>query len=63
MLNWLKKKSEIEILKDRYAELMRQSFRISLHDPQQSERLNKEAKNILQKLRDYQSGHKESILD
>lgn len=63
MLGWIKKKSEVDRLKDRYAFLMKRSFKTSLHNRKESERLNKEARRILRKLKEYQGSHNTSIID
>jgi len=51
MLDWWKSKSKIEKLELRYTELMKQSFKLALHDKTKSDRLSKEAEAVLDQIR------------
>lgn len=55
MLNWLKQKTEIEKLKERYCQLMKKSFKTALKDRKKSEKLRKEAKVIYDRIKKYDS--------
>ena len=59
-MNWLEKKSELEKLKKEYSELMRQSYEIALKDKKESDRIHREAKELLETIKLYQA--KESLL-
>lgn len=51
MMNWFKKKSRVERLKDRYTYLMRRSYETSLKDTEKSESLHQQALNLFQEIR------------
>ncbi|WP_111816481.1 Lacal_2735 family protein [Aequorivita lipolytica] len=50
MNSWFKKKSRIEILKERYRSLMRRSFEIALKSPKKSEKIHTQAEKIFQEI-------------
>ena len=51
MVEWLKSKSQIEKLEERYAQLMKRSFKIALKDKTKSDSLSEEADALLQRIR------------
>ena len=55
MLNWLRKKTEVERLKERYRKLMKKAFRTALNDQVESEKIHKEAKVIYDRIKEYDS--------
>lgn len=55
MLNWLKKKTELDKLKLRYQRLMKKSFKAALTDNQKSEKFHQEARYIFNRIRDHES--------
>ncbi len=59
-MNWLERKSELQKLKKRYSMLMKQSYEIALRDKEASDRLNREATEILEAIKLYQA--KEGLL-
>jgi len=61
LMNWLEKKSELEKLKRQYSDLMRQSYETALKDKQESDRINREAQKVYDKIMLFQA--KESVLD
>lgn len=50
MKGWFKKKSRIEILKERYRFLMKQSFELALRDPNKSKKVHNQADKIFQEI-------------
>jgi hypothetical protein len=54
MLNWLKKKTEIEKLKLRYQKLMKKSYKAALTDTQKSDRFHEEARYIFNRIKDHE---------
>ncbi len=50
MFDWLRKKDEIEILKYRYKELMKKSFKLALTDKKRSDLAKEQAHDILEKI-------------
>ncbi|MCW5519257.1 Lacal_2735 family protein [Aureitalea sp. L0-47] len=59
-MNWLEENSELQKLKKQYSDLMRLSYEIALKDKKESDRINREAKEIYEKIMLYQA--KESLL-
>ena len=55
MIDWLKKRSELEQLKTRYTNLMKKSYQLALHDKEGSDRINQEAQKIYQQIKELQS--------
>ncbi|MBT8261890.1 MAG: Lacal_2735 family protein [Bacteroidia bacterium] len=55
MLNWLKKKTEIEKLKLRYQKLMKKSFKAALSDTKKSDEFHQEARYIFNRIKDHES--------
>ena len=51
MSNWLKRKSRVEKLEQKYTELMRKSFRIALKDQSESEKVQKQAYQVFDEIR------------
>lgn len=51
MSSWLKRKSRIEKLEQKYAELMRKSFRVALRDKSESEKVQKQAYKIFDEIK------------
>jgi len=51
MLDWIKRKTKKERLKEKYCELMRRAYQIAPKNKRKSDRLNSEAKRILIELR------------
>ncbi len=51
MFNWFKRKSRIELLKDRYKLLMKRSFELSIKDPEKSEKAHSQADEIFQEIK------------
>ena len=51
MSSWLKRKSRVEKLEQKYAELMRKSFKISLKDKDESEKVQKQAYKVFDEIR------------
>ncbi len=58
MLDWLKKKTEIEKLKLRYQRLMKKSYKAALTDNQKCEKFHQEARYIYNRIRDHESGNR-----
>jgi hypothetical protein len=52
MLSWLKKKTEIEKLKERYRKLMKKSYTTALTDKQKSDKIHDEARYIFNRIKD-----------
>lgn len=50
MINWFKRKSRVEELKDRYTLLMRRSFEIALKDSEKSEKIHNQADKLFQEI-------------
>jgi hypothetical protein len=50
MMNWFRKKSRIEKLKERYRFLMRRSFEIALRDREKSDQIHRQADKIFQEI-------------
>jgi hypothetical protein len=59
-MNWLEQNSELQKLKKQYSDLMRLSYEIALRDKKESDRINREAREIYDKIMLYQA--KESLL-
>lgn len=51
MSGWLKRKSRVEKLEQKYAELMKRSFKIALKDRQESEKAQKQAYKVFDEIR------------
>ncbi|MAZ71968.1 MAG: hypothetical protein CMC70_02365 [Flavobacteriaceae bacterium] len=51
MSSWLKRKSRIEKLEQKYAELMRKSFRVALKDRKESEKVQKQAYKVFDEIK------------
>lgn len=51
MFVWFRKKSKIEILKERYAELMKKSYKAALNDVNKSEEVHRQADELFQKIK------------
>ena len=46
MSSWFNRKTRLEKLQKKYAELMKKSFRVALHDTEESERMRQRAREI-----------------
>jgi hypothetical protein len=55
MLDWLKQRSEIEVLKVKYTNLMKKSYQLALRDKEASDRVHDEAEKLYQKIKELQS--------
>tara|TARA_A100000171_G_scaffold30980_1_gene29285 strand:- start:11073 stop:11255 length:183 start_codon:yes stop_codon:yes gene_type:complete len=51
MSGWLKRKSRVEKLEQKYTELMRKSFKISLKNKDESEKVQKQAYKVFDEIR------------
>ncbi|MBT0608268.1 Lacal_2735 family protein [Aequorivita echinoideorum] len=51
MGNWFKNKSKLEQLKERYTQLMKKSYNLSLNHPEKSEKVHKEADRIFREIK------------
>ncbi len=51
MISWFRKRSRIEMLKERYTHLMRKSFEVALKDTEKSERIHCQAVKLFQEIR------------
>jgi|GEM_PF-524281 len=51
MSSWLKRKSRIEKLEQKYTELMRKSFKVALKDKDESEKVQKQAFKIFDEIK------------
>ena len=51
MSGWLKRKSRVEKLEQKYAELMRKSFKVALKDKNESEKVQKQAYKVFDEIR------------
>lgn len=51
MSGWLKRKSRLEKLEQKYAELMKKSFQIALKDRSESEKVQKKAYKVFDEIR------------
>lgn len=51
MSNWLKRKSRLEKLEQKYAELMRKSFKVALKDKGESEKVQKQAYKVFNEIK------------
>ncbi len=51
MLSWFKKKSKVEILKERYTLLMKKSYDIALRDCKKSEKVHHQANKLFQEIK------------
>ncbi len=49
-MNFFRKKSKIERLKDRYRQLMKKSYEIALRDTEKSERVHNQANELFQEI-------------
>ncbi|SRX76146.1 Lacal_2735 family protein [Aequorivita antarctica] len=50
MISWFRKKSRVEILKERYTFLMKRSFETALKDTEKSEKMHRQADKIFQEI-------------
>ncbi|MEH6764412.1 MAG: Lacal_2735 family protein [Aequorivita antarctica] len=50
MISWFRKKSRVEILKERYTFLMKRSFETALKDTEKSENMQRQADKIFQEI-------------
>lgn len=50
MISWFRKKSSVEILKERYTFLMKRSFETALKDTEKSENMHRQADKIFQEI-------------
>ena len=50
MKNWFKKKSRIEILKEKYRMLMKRSFELAPKDPEKSAKAHNQADKLFQEI-------------
>lgn len=57
MLDWIKNKTKIERLKEKYCELMKRAYLIAPRSKSKSDALNKEAKKVLIELRRLDLNH------
>ncbi len=48
---WLKRKSRVEKLEQKYKELMRKSFNVALNDKDESEKVQKQAYKVYDEIR------------
>ncbi|WP_432412997.1 Lacal_2735 family protein [Rasiella sp. SM2506] len=51
MSSWLKRKSRVEKLEQKYVELMRKSFKVALRDKNESEKVQKQAYKVFDEIR------------
>lgn len=51
MISWFRRKSKIEILKERYTLLMKKSYEIALRDCKKSEKMHYQANKIFQEIK------------
>ncbi|MAT90725.1 MAG: hypothetical protein CMC35_08520 [Flavobacteriaceae bacterium] len=51
MFQWLKGKTKLDRLKERYSHLMKRSFRIALHNKEESDRINREARKLYEQIK------------
>ncbi len=51
MIGWFKRKSELEILKTHYRKLMKRSFEASLKNPEESDRVHRQADKIYEEIK------------
>tara|TARA_R100000935_G_scaffold9625_1_gene19541 strand:+ start:24808 stop:24990 length:183 start_codon:yes stop_codon:yes gene_type:complete len=51
MPGWLKRKSRVEKLEQKYAELMRKSFKIALKNKDESEKVQKQAYKVFDEIK------------
>ncbi len=51
MSSWLKRKSRVEKLEKKYAELMKKSFRISLRDRDESKKAQQQAYKVFDEIK------------
>lgn len=50
MNNWFKRKSRIEILKEKYRLLMKRSFELAPRDPEKSAKAHQQANKLFQEI-------------
>ncbi|AFL79912.1 hypothetical protein Aeqsu_0399 [Aequorivita sublithincola DSM 14238] len=50
MISWFRRKSKVEILKEKYTSLMRRSFEMSIKDSAKSERLHSQADKLFREI-------------
>ncbi len=51
MIGWFKKKSKLEKLRERYRDLMKKSYETSLRDPQESDRVHRQADKLFEQIK------------
>ena len=51
MSKWFKKRSRIERLQERYAELMKKSFKIALKNQEESEKVQQQAYKVFDEIK------------
>ncbi len=51
MLRWFRKRSRLEKLQDRYAELMKKSFDVALKDKKKSEEIHEQAHKVFKEIK------------
>lgn len=56
MLDWLKKKDEVQKLKEQYTNLMAKSYQLALKNKEESDRVNREALRIFELIKRIKSG-------
>ena len=59
MLDWLKKKSELQRLKEEYSQLMARSYKLALKNKAESDKINEEALQVFERIKRLKSLHKE----
>lgn len=57
MIDWIKTKTKIERLKEKYCQLMKRAYLIAPRSKSKSDALNKKAKNVLIELRKLELNH------
>jgi hypothetical protein len=59
MRNWFRKKSKIQVLKERYTFLMKRSFETALKDTKKSDKMHRQADKLFQEIQYLSLHHSE----
>lgn len=51
MVSWFRKKSKVELLKERYTLLMKKSYETALRDCKKSEKIHRQANKLFQEIK------------
>lgn len=51
LLDWFRRKTELEKLKERYSRLMKKSYHTALYNKQKSDEINREARQLYSKIK------------